>query len=207
MTRASLLFFIPFSSALVACSSPDPGSLTGGPRVELGPNGAVETTGSGASSSTTTASTDGGTTSSSSGSTTTTAPEAGTSTDLLQHCVDVINSYRAQINVPAYTRSSALEAFAATGAQSDSQTGEAHGYFVSTNGGNGIAFAENEVPGWPLDQYGSVTAVIDQGMQAMWAEGPGGGHYDNMASTDYTQVGCGTFVTTDDSVWITTDFK
>jgi uncharacterized protein YkwD len=208
MTRASLLFLVPFASAFVACSSPDPGSLLSSQRVQLGPNGAVEQTpGSGASGATAD-STDGGPSSSTSGGTTTPAADAGTSTtDALQHCVDVINSYRAQISVPAYARSSSLEAFAATGAQSDSQTGEAHGHFVSTNGGNGIAYAENEVPGWPLDQYGSITDVIDQGMQMMWAEGPGGGHYDNMASTDYTQAGCGTYVTSDGDVWITTDFR
>jgi uncharacterized protein YkwD len=204
MTRASLLFLLPF--AVVACSSPDPGSLLGAPRVQLGPNGAVEQPGGGSGSSA--ESTDGGAISSSSGGGTPSTGDAGASTtDLLQHCVDDINSYRAKIGVPAYTRSAALEQFAATGAQDDSQTGSAHGHFISTNGGNGIAYAENEVPGWPLDQYGSVTDVIDQGMQMMWAEGPGGGHYDNMASTDYTQAGCGTYVTSDGSVWVTTDFK
>ena len=30
----------------------------------------------------------------------------------------------------------------------------------------------------------------------MWAEGRGGGHYDNLAGR-YTQVGCGVFVQTD----------
>ncbi len=205
MTRASLLFFL----ALAACSAPDPGSLLGGPRVQLGPNGAVEQgPGSGAAGSTTTSSSGGsssGSGSSSGGSST--ATDAGASADVLQHCVDVINSYRAKINVPAYTRASALEQFAATGAQSDSQTGQAHGHFVSTNGGDGVAFAENEVPGWPLAQYASVTDVVDQGMQMMWNEGPGGGHYDNMASTDYTQAGCGLYVTSDNSVWVTTDFR
>jgi uncharacterized protein YkwD len=133
--------------------------------------------------------------------------DAGTDSDL-QHCVDVINSYRATLSdVPAYTRSSSLEQFAAVGAEDDSQTGEAHGHFISTNGGNGVAYAENEIPGWPENQYGSITAVIDQGMQMMWAEGPGGGHYDNMSSTQYTQAGCGIYVTSDGNVWITTDFR
>jgi hypothetical protein len=120
----------------------------------------------------------------------------------------VINSYRATLSgAPPYTRTSALEQYAAAGAQDDSQTGTAHGHFTSTNGGNGVAFAENELPGWPLSQYGSVSSVIDQGMQAMWNEGPGGGHYENMTSTQYTQAGCGIFVASDGSVWITTDFR
>jgi uncharacterized protein YkwD len=189
--------------------------------VSLGPGGALSSDGSGSSGS----SSGGGSSGSSSGggssggvSTTSTGSSGGgggssaddagaTSTDLLQHCIDDINSYRAQINVPPYTRSSDLEAFAATGAESDSQSGQAHGHFIATNGGNGVAFAENEVPGWPLAEYGSVTAIMDQGMQMMWAEGPGGGHYENMASTQYTLAGCGTYTTSDGNVWITTDFR
>jgi hypothetical protein len=35
--------------------------------------------------------------------------------------------------------------------------------------------------------------VIQQGLAMMWAEGPGGGHYENMRGS-YTQLGCGVFV-------------
>ena len=185
-----------------ACSAPDPGVLTP-QRATLGPGGSISAGGSASSSSGASASDGGG---SSSGGSSISVSDAGSVSDL-QHCVDVINSYRAQIKVTPYARASDLEAFAATGAQEDSASGSPHGHFVATNGGNGIAFAENEVPGWPLAQYGSLTAVIDQGMQMMWAEGPGGGHYDNMASTQYTLAGCGFFTTSDGSVWITTDFR
>jgi hypothetical protein len=44
-------------------------------------------------------------------------------------------------------------------------------------------------------------------MQMMWAEGPGGGHYENMSSTQYTLAGCGTYTTSDGNVWVTTDFR
>jgi uncharacterized protein YkwD len=201
---------------LVGCSSPDPGALETH-RASLGPGGSVvsgtagssdtSAASSGASSGSSSGASSGGSTSS--GSTEDAGDGGGgeSSTDLLQHCVDDINSYRATINVPAYTRASDLETFAAAGAESDSQTGEAHGHFIATNGGNGVAFAENEIPGWPLAQYGSLTAIMDQGMQMMWAEGPGGGHYDNMASTQYTLAGCGIYTTSDGSVWITTDFR
>jgi hypothetical protein len=121
--------------------------------------------------------------------------------------VDDINSYRATINAPPYARAADLEAFAATGAEEDSQSGNAHGHFAATNGGNGVAFAENEIPGWPLAQYASVEAIMDQGMQMMWAEGPGGGHYENMSSTQYTLAGCGIYTTSAGDVWITTDFR
>jgi uncharacterized protein YkwD len=121
--------------------------------------------------------------------------------------VDVINSYRAKINVAAYTRASDLETFATAGAQSDSQSGTPHGHFTSTSGG-GVAFAENEVPGWPLAQYGSsVDTVIEQGLQMMWNEGPGGGHYENMSSTQYTSAGCGYAQTASGDLWVTMDFR
>jgi hypothetical protein len=119
----------------------------------------------------------------------------------------VINGYRATLGREAYARSASLESFAAEGAQSDSQTGQAHGHFISTSGGNGIAFAENEVPGWPGKQYGGLSGVIDQGLQMMWNEGPGGGHYENMASTKYSSAGCGTFTTSSGDIWVTIDFK
>jgi hypothetical protein len=116
-----------------------------------------------------------------------------------------LNGYRAKVGRPPFARSSALEAFAATGAKSDSETGEPHGHFMSTDGG-GIAWAENEVPGWPLVDYGSVRDVIDEGTAMMWEEGPGGGHYENIVG-DYTEVGCGTYVTPGGEVWVTQDFR
>ena len=124
----------------------------------------------------------------------------------LQHCVDVINKYRASIGAKPYARSSELEAFATEGAKEDSKSGEPHGHFMATSGG-GVAWAENEIPGWPKGDYGGVTGVVDEGCKAMWDEGPGGGHHDNMASHEYTQVGCGIFVTASGDVWITQDFR
>ncbi|MBI5479427.1 MAG: hypothetical protein HY906_11250 [Deltaproteobacteria bacterium] len=90
----------------------------------------------------------------------------------LQHCVDVINQYRATNGRPPYTRSAAIEAYAAEGAQYDSQHGSAHGHFMATQGG-GVAWAENEIPGWDMSfGNGSVMGVIDEGLQMMWDEGP-----------------------------------
>jgi uncharacterized protein YkwD len=129
------------------------------------------------------------------------------SSESLQRCVDDINQYRATLGRPAYARSSALEAYASAGAESDGQSGNAHGHFGATSGGNGIAFAENEVPGWPGKSFGGLNGVIDGGLKAMWDEGPGGGHYDNMASTSYTSVGCGTYTTSTGDIWVTIDFK
>ncbi len=124
----------------------------------------------------------------------------------LQHCVDVINSYRAMVGSPPVTRASDLEAYAAEGAQADSVTGTAHGHFRATSGG-GIAFAENELPGWPLGGYGSIQGIMDAGSAQMWAEGPGGGHYENMRNPSYTRVGCGVYVMASGNVWVVQDFR
>jgi uncharacterized protein YkwD len=119
-----------------------------------------------------------------------------------QHCVDVITKFRAKIGRSPLTRSSALETFAKAGAKSDSETGDPHGHFIATSGG-GIAWAENEIPGWP----GDIDGVIEDGTQMMWDEGPGGGHYENLSSFSYKQVGCGIYVTPYGEVWITQDFR
>ena len=39
----------------------------------------------------------------------------------------------------------------------------------------------------------SVHKLLVQGLANMWAEGPGGGHYENMRGP-YTELGCGVFV-------------
>jgi uncharacterized protein YkwD len=123
-----------------------------------------------------------------------------------QHCVDGINSYRAKVNAPPLKASDKIEAFADTAAKYDADHG-AHAYFSKTAGGNGTAFAENAAPGWPRKDFTSLDNLVDHALAAMWDEGPGGGHYDNMASTKYTQVGCGFFVTSDGKVWALQDFR
>ena len=99
------------------------------------------------------------------------------------------------IGRPALVRSVELEAYAAAAAPHDTKARTAHHYFRKTSGG-GVAFAENQIPAWPLPRFGSVREIIRSGLAMMWAEGRGGGHYDNLAGR-YTQVGCGVFVQTD----------
>lgn len=118
------------------------------------------------------------------------AGEANTSD--LELCVAEVNRYRRKLGRKPLTRSPDLEACAAEGARADHASGQPHGHFMGTQG-CGIAFAENEIPRWPLDYAGSVTNTIKKGIADMWAEGPGGGHYENMKG-DYTELGCGIFV-------------
>ena len=42
---------------------------------------------------------------------------------------------------------------------------------------------------------------------AMWGEGPGGGHYVNMASTKYTKVACGFGKAANGGIWAAQNFR
>jgi len=110
----------------------------------------------------------------------------------LQLCVDETNRYRARVGRPALARSAALESYAATAARNDGTAHVAHQYFKRT-GGSGVASAENQMPWWPLGSSDSVGSEIQSALALMWAEGRGGGHYENMRGP-YTQVGCGIFI-------------
>ena len=110
-------------------------------------------------------------------------------------CVDETNRYRAMHGRPAVARSAAAEDFASS----------PHAHFIRTNGG-GIAFAENECPHWGLQAQGGgdLHALVAACIAAFYAEGPGGGHYDNMMG-NYGTLGCGIFES-GDSVTIVQDF-
>jgi hypothetical protein len=122
--------------------------------------------------------------------------------DARQQCVDAINAYRAQIGVPAYTRWTAAEPCVDQHAEYDS-TREAHAGFRDQIC-QPRASAEDECPG---NYYDTVASIINDCLAAMWAEGPGGGHYDNMSSTNYTMVACGFYRTASGGIWGVQDFR
>lgn len=107
----------------------------------------------------------------------------------LTFCVQETNRYRALASKPALTESAALEAFAAEGARIDGTAKIAHAHFSSAPG---VASAENELLAQPLVQFGTVHEAIRQALSAFYAEGPGGGHYENLTGP-YTQTGCGVY--------------
>lgn len=109
----------------------------------------------------------------------------------LAFCVDETNRYRAIEGLPALARNAALEAYAAEGAEIDQESGEPHKHFLDTNGG-GIAAAENEIPRWPVSQFGSVHNVIREGLDMMMDEGEGGDHHDTILG-GYQRLGCGIY--------------
>jgi Cysteine-rich secretory protein family len=132
-----------------------------------------------------------------------TSVDGGTAGSVEQLCVDTINMYRATLGLAPYARWTAEETCADGQAQSDSQTGTAHGAF-----GKCSEFAQNECSGWPNPPDKAITGCL----QAMWNEGPGAdfnthGHYINMSSTKYTQVACGFYTTSAGKIWAVQDFK
>ena len=115
-------------------------------------------------------------------------------------CVEHINALRATKQLPPLARWDGNEDCADAQAASDSVTGRAHGAFAACPN-----LAQNECPGWSslTGSNGIVPGCLDM----MWAEGPGGGHYDNMTRSGYTMVACGFHVTPDGTVWSVQDFR
>lgn len=115
-------------------------------------------------------------------------------------CVEHINALRASIGLGPLARWSDAEACAGSQAESDGDTGKAHGAF-----GRCGESAQNECPGW-----GGVTGaggIVPGCLDMMWAQGPGEGHYDTMASRSFTRVACGFHQSSSGAVWAVQDFR
>jgi hypothetical protein len=82
-------------------------------------------------------------------------------------------------------------------AQSDGRSNSPHGNF-----GDCGEWAQNTCPGWDSNED-----VIDGCLQAMWDEGPGGGHFENMRDSDKTEVACGFFELPGGGVWASQNFR
>ena len=98
------------------------------------------------------------------------------------------------VNRAPIEQSSTLETYAAEAAEYDGTRHTAHGFSNLRNRDGAFARLENEILWWPLVNYGSVRAVIRQGIAAMWAEGPTGAHYKVLADVDARLMGCGVYL-------------
>ena len=112
-------------------------------------------------------------------------------------CVQKINDYRATLQLPPLTQYFAKEVCTDGEAKSDGMSGTAHGAFGTCG-----ETAQNECPGWP----GPPATLIVDCLAQMWAEGPGGGHYENMRTTSRTKVSCGFYQTTKGDWWAAQNF-
>ena len=119
---------------------------------------------------------------------------------LSDSCVEHINSLRAFVGLGPLGRWSDGESCADSEAESDSETGRAHGAF-----GRCQESAQNECPGWRsmTGPHGIVPGCLDM----MWSEGSGGGHYDNMTRSSYTKVACGFHQTSSGEIWAVQNYR
>jgi uncharacterized protein YkwD len=120
-------------------------------------------------------------------------------------CIDEVNRFRSTMGLRALARSGQIDTFSTEAARVDTEAREPHKYFRQTDGGGGTSRAQNVVPWWQLSNYGSVRKVTREGLAMMWAEGPGGGHYETMKG-NFSEIGCGFFVE-NGVVTVTQDFR
>ena len=113
-------------------------------------------------------------------------------------CIDLINEYRDTLGLPPYDRWSDAESCSDDEAESDAMTGQAHGAFPQCG-----ESAQNECPGWS----GPPESMIGSCLDLMWGEGPGGGHYENMANSSYSQAACGFYALANGEVWSVQNFR
>jgi uncharacterized protein YkwD len=136
------------------------------------------------------------------------------------HNRDVINQYRATLNLPPLVLDPQLCAFAVAGSTELTQDHMPHAHFM--NAGNALwsegfttQAGENQGDpnGWPkasTDSTKNELSQIDQIQQAMFNEGPGTGeahgHYENIMSTMYTRLGVG-LLEVNGLLYLTNDFS
>ena len=122
----------------------------------------------------------------------------GTGETAHELCWSTINEYRERDGLPPLERWTDGEACADGEAKSDAETNRPHGAFPRCG-----ELAQNESPATP----GPPEEGIPKCLAMMWAEGPGGGHHDAMASTKYKKVACGVFVTSRGAIWSVQNFR
>lgn len=182
-----LVSLLGLAVSLAACGGDDPSGL--GRRTSTDGSSSSSSSGSSGEPSSSSGATTSGGSSGTSGAT------GNGAADL---CVNVINDYRKTLGLAPLTRWTAGESCADGQAKSDSETRRAHGAF-----GQCGERGQNECPGW----RGAPEAMIPKCLQAMWNEGPGGGHHDLMATTKHREVACGFYTTPDGAVWSVQNFR
>jgi uncharacterized protein YkwD len=139
-------------------------------------------------------------------------PVAGTAAQ--DYNLQRLNYYRGLVGAAPLIMDAQLNAFATQGSQELLSNHIPHDHFrnasdagtlFTTDGFSGYA-AENQGDpnGWPP---GTIEAQIDQILAAMWAEGPGGGHYENMIRASLRRVGIGLVLASNGELYFTNDFS
>jgi uncharacterized protein YkwD len=126
-------------------------------------------------------------------------PTAGASG--AQYNLARVNAYRTQAGLPALTIDPALSAFAEAGSQQLSMDHQPHGHFREQGQGD-----PNGVYQLDPDPTKNLQKQIDQMLQLMIGEGPGGGHYDNIMNPAFRRIGIG-LLSQNGQLYMTNDFS
>jgi hypothetical protein len=117
-------------------------------------------------------------------------------TDIRGQIVDRVNEYRATVGLGPLEHWEEKDACTGEQACSDAESGQAHGAFLACG-----ERAQNECP-----NYRSTDGILATCLPSMWAEGPGGGHYENMTSTAYSQMSVGLCTGSSGRIWCVMNF-
>lgn len=126
--------------------------------------------------------------------------------DALQYNLKRLNDYRRETGLSEFVLDKALSNFATDGNKDAAATQVAHGHFKQAVH-DAPAFCnsvgENQSFHRPTED---LHASIDGMLASMMAEGPGGGHHDNILNPDFHRVGLAVDVI-DGELYITNDFS
>jgi uncharacterized protein YkwD len=142
-----------------------------------------------------------------------------TSDALIEYNVDGINSYRKKVGLPSIARDKKIDAYALAGSVQLSKDHAAHAHieadakkgtlpsygFGSGPGGENQGDPHGN-PSFSGDELSAGMKSIDWALAKMYAEGPGGGHYDNMMNASIKRVGVGLY-TVGGKLYMTNDFS
>jgi hypothetical protein len=133
---------------------------------------------------------------------------------LVRYNVERVNAYRAKKGVAPLAYDSAISSFAIRGSEQLASDHTPHAHFAASAKSSGVfpgAAAENQgdpggVPSLDPDRARNGHRQIDTMLELMFAEGPGGGHYDNMMNARFRRIGVG-LVYAGGKLYMTNDFS
>jgi uncharacterized protein YkwD len=120
-----------------------------------------------------------------------------------RHTLVYINGIRSLQHLPLLELDDALTEFAQEGSEQVAKDHRAHGHFHD-KGAECPGCGENQSgeAGWRVEPVGK---QIDEILALMMAEGPGGGHHDNLLSPRWRHLGVG-ITNPGGEMYLTTDF-
>ncbi|MBX3233282.1 MAG: CAP domain-containing protein [Labilithrix sp.] len=133
---------------------------------------------------------------------------------LVRYNVERVNAYRARKGLPPLLYDRKISELALRGSQQLASDHRPHAHFAAHAKGApgfGSRAAENQgdengVPVLDPNPTKNGQRQIDAMLELMFAEGPGGGHYDNMMSKELRRIGVGLFNSAG-RLYMTNDFS